>query len=261
MRRMARPAQPVAIVQAHMELEWLAPIIWRRVQVPANITLGRLHRVIQAAMGWTDSHLHEFIVGDVHVGIPDDDVLPYPIQPEVRVKPDTALLGRRHFDYLYDFGDNWEHTLRIEKTLPAAPLAHPICIAGENACPPEDVGCAPGYEDFLRIIQKSNDPEHEDMLEWWGGPLDPAAFNINLVNPHLKRVKLQLSGRSRPDGYDHLRSQDEIFGRQRQGAADDFRRGRHATWDEADSLFANCEYRPIGQEVRLVGEGVQAVSS
>jgi hypothetical protein len=192
MARAARPSAPVPIVQLHLELEWVTPLIWREVQVPANVTLGRLHRVIQTAMGWSDSHLHEFIVGDDHFGVPheDDDLLPYRVHPEARVRLDTALLGRRHFDYLYDFGDHWEHKLRIEKRLPPAPLAHPVCLGGANACPPEDVGGAPGYEDFLRIIQDPSDAEHEYTLEWCGGAFDPHAFDIDQVNRLLKHIKL-----------------------------------------------------------------------
>jgi len=192
MARAARSSTPSPIVLLHMELEWVMPVVWRQVQVPADITLERLHRVIQAAMGWTDSHLHEFIVGDEHFGVPDedDDFLPYPVHSETRVKLDAVLSGRRHFDYLYDFGDSWEHKLRLDKTLPSAPLAHPICVGGANACPPEDVGGAPGYEDFLRVIQDPSDSEHEYTLEWCGGTFDPHAFDINLANRLLKRIKL-----------------------------------------------------------------------
>jgi hypothetical protein len=192
MARVTRQRAPVTIVQLHMELEWVTPIVWRTVQVPANITLGRLHRVIQATMGWTDSHLHEFIVGDDHFGVPhdDDDFLPYLLHAETRIKLDAALGGRRHFDYLYDFGDSWRHKLRIESTLPPAPLAHPVCVGGANACPPEDVGGAPGYEDFLRVTQDPSDPEHEYTLEWCGGAFDPHAFDIDQANRLLKRIKL-----------------------------------------------------------------------
>ena len=192
MARTRRTSTEVPIVQLYMELEWIAPIVWRRIQVPHSITLGRLHRVIQATMGWTDSHLHEFIIGGAHFGVPDpeNDYLPYPVHPEGRVKLDTALMGRRHFDYLYDFGDNWEHKLRIENTLISVPLAHPVCVDGANACPPEDVGGSPGYEDFLRIIQDPHDPEHEAMLTWCGRTFDPTAFDIDQVNWRLKRIKL-----------------------------------------------------------------------
>jgi hypothetical protein len=110
--------------------------------------------------------------------------------PEARFRLDAALHGRRHFDYLYDFGDHWEHKLRIEKRLPPAPLAHPVCVGGANACPPEDVGGAPGYEDFLRIIQDPSHAEHEYRLEWCGGAFDPHAFDIDQVNRLLKHIKL-----------------------------------------------------------------------
>jgi len=181
-----------ANLQLRMELKWIEPVIWRRLVIPANITLGRLHRVIQAVMGWTDSHLHEFMIAGEHYGFADADeeLLPYRVIPETRVRLDAALQRNKTFDYLYDFGDSWEHQLRVENTLPGAPLRHPICIGGECASPPEDVGGPPGYADFLRIILDAKDPEHEETLQWCGGAFDPTFFDIDLVNRLLKRFKL-----------------------------------------------------------------------
>ena len=187
-----RKAQPAPVLQLRIELEDIEPVIWRRILVPANITLGRLHRVIQAAMGWTDSHLHEFVINGLHYGVhdPDDDLLPYQVISETRTQLLNALSGRRRFDYLYDFGDSWQHLIRIEKTLAPTPMSHPMCIDGERACPPEDVGGYPGYADFVRIMSDASHPEHEEMLDWYGGPFDPEAFDVGQADRMLRKVKL-----------------------------------------------------------------------
>lgn len=185
-----------AVLQLRIELKWLKPTIWRRVRVPANITLGKLHPVIQIAMGWTDSHLHEFVIGEQRYGLSDPDWdLSHEIITETRVRLDAALAGRKTFTYIYDFGDSWDHKLKVEKILPPEALTHPICDAGEYACPPDDVGGVPGYVEFVEAIIDPDHPEHAEMLEWCGGSFDPQLFNINFVNRQLKRIKLSLSMR------------------------------------------------------------------
>jgi Plasmid pRiA4b ORF-3-like protein len=148
--------------------------------------------VIQAVMGWTDSHLHEFRIAGQHYGFPDvnDELMPYRVISETWVRLDAALQEIKTFGYLYDFGDSWEHRLHVEKTLPPTPLRHPVCLGGECACPPDDVGGLPGYANFVRIILDPTDPEHEEMLQWCGGAFDPAFFDIDLANRLLERIKL-----------------------------------------------------------------------
>lgn len=192
MARTRRKSPPAPVLQLRIELDDIEPLIWRRVLVPANITLGRLHRVIQAAMGWTDSHLHEFVIDGLHYGVsdPDDDMLPYQVIAETRARLLSALNGRRRFDYLYDFGDSWEHLVRVEKTLPPMPMSQPMCVGGERACPPEDVGGCSGYTDFVRIMGAPSDSEHEELLEWYGGLFDPDAFDVAQADRMLSRIKL-----------------------------------------------------------------------
>ena len=187
------PSAPKAstALEIRIELKWLKPSIWRRVRVPAHIALGKLHRVIQTAMGWTDSHLHEFLIGGRRYGIenPDWD-MPFEIVDEAKVPLDTALKARKTFTYTYDFGDSWEHTLKVEKKLSGEVLIHPLCEAGKHACPPEDVGGPDGYVNFLHAVLDSHHPEHQAMLDWCGGSFDPYAFDIDQVNRQLKRIKL-----------------------------------------------------------------------
>jgi len=179
------------LVQLRVELRHLKPAIWRRLLVPDTITLARLHRVLQIAMGWTDSHLHEFDIGGARYGIPDPDWPDSPpVTPEGRVTLVRAIApGVKQFGYLYDFGDNWEHTVRVEAVLDnelGAPA--PICTDGANCCPPEDVGGVSGYLEFLQAIKDPMHEEHEDMLRWAGRHFDPAAIDIDAVNARLLKL-------------------------------------------------------------------------
>ncbi|VVO69602.1 IS66 family transposase ISPre3 [Pseudomonas fluorescens] len=142
-------------------------------------------------MGWSDSHLHEIEIAGENYGMPDPDGWGATVNPEARKTLIKALNGKRTFNYLYDFGDNWHHRIKVEKTLPAiaCPQA-PYCIEGANACPPEDVGGGPGNEDFLEAMGNPNHPEHDAMAEWHGDAFDPAAFECERVNQWFKRIKV-----------------------------------------------------------------------
>ncbi|WP_051229564.1 plasmid pRiA4b ORF-3 family protein [Paludibacterium yongneupense] len=115
-----------------------------------------------------------------------DDVL-----SEKRVTLKKALGGTRKFDYLYDFGDGWQHTIKIRKTMPGDPgLKLPLCTGGENACPPEDVGGPCGYEEFLEAIRDPRHEEHEAMLAWCGGEFDPGYFDLAAVDLRFSTMKI-----------------------------------------------------------------------
>ncbi|CAN7341362.1 plasmid pRiA4b ORF-3 family protein [Trinickia sp. LjRoot230] len=182
---------PAPVYQLHIELKYLKPAVWRRVLVPASIRLPKLHVVLLLAMGWEGGHLHEFMFGDTNYGVPDLD---FPSDPpmlnEARVTLDRALGTRKSFTYLYDYGDNWQHRVKIEKVLPTDPeLRSPICLDGRNACPPEDVGGGPGYIEFLDAIIDPAHEEHQQLLDWCGGGFDPAAFDLHTANERLFEIK------------------------------------------------------------------------
>jgi hypothetical protein len=180
------------IYQIKVTLRHSKPPIWRRIQVPADVNLARLHRILQVVMGWDDYHLHQFTVGGVDYGVPDPEYASWghEMRDEQRVKlgqlvPEEGL----KFVYEYDFGDSWEHELLVEKILPAEPgVDYPRCLKGKRACPPEDVGGVWGYDDFLEIIRTPDHPEHDDMLEWIGGEFDPEAFDLDEINAELKMI-------------------------------------------------------------------------
>lgn len=178
------------IYQVKVTLHYSKPPIWRRIQVRSDITLARLHGVLQAVMGWAGYHLHQFSVGQTYYGVPHPDFGPE-MQDETQVKLNQIAPGEGYkFVYEYDFGDSWEHILLVEKVLPPDPDAHyPVCIKGRRACPPEDVGGMWGYYEFLEAIQDPNHPEHENYVEWIGGDFDPEAFDLDEVNAALRTMR------------------------------------------------------------------------
>jgi len=191
-RRSRRRGSAAPIYQLKVTLREIRPPIWRRLQVSGEVTLARLHDALQVAMGWTDSHLHQFRVGREVYGIPDPEDLDWgpPVRDERRVKLSSVLRAEKaRMVYQYDFGDNWEHDVRVEKILPADPSTElPVCLTGKRACPPEDCGGPWGYENLLRVVSDPEDPEHEEMLEWLGGPWDPEDFEPAVVNELLRDV-------------------------------------------------------------------------
>lgn len=190
------PAAPVeppprgASVQVKVTLRGVRPPIWRRLVLPADMRLSRLHDVLQLAMGWTDSHLHQFVVGRRFIGVPSpDDWQELEDEQKIRLW-NVAATPRARLHYEYDFGDSWEHDVVVEKVLPdGGGIRAPACLAGARSCPPEDVGGVWGYQGFLEAIRDASHPEHEDMLEWIGGKFDPEAFDPEGVTAALRRLR------------------------------------------------------------------------
>jgi Plasmid pRiA4b ORF-3-like protein len=183
---MARPKEPGVVYQLKITLRDIKPPVWRRVQVQ-DCSLAKLHGIIQTCMGWSNSHLHAFEIGGEQYGEPDPDGM-METQDERKVKlRQVVAQGYKKFSYTYDFGDNWDHTIQVEKVLDAEPGArYPRCIAGQRACPPEDCGGPWGYGDLLDAIQNPDHERHEELLEWVGGEFDPEKFDIEEVNEDLR---------------------------------------------------------------------------
>lgn len=159
------------------------PTIWRRILAPDG-TLDGLHEHIQTAMGWTNSHLHQFEIRGRIYGDPellDDGFGDIEFVDSRQTRLSALLAGKRllrKFRYTYDFGDGWEHAIEFEGVVPAeAGKKYPCCIDGKRACPPEDVGGVWGYPEFLEAIRNPKHEEHESYLEWIGGEFDPEAFS------------------------------------------------------------------------------------
>ena len=177
--------------QLHIELQWVQPKVWRRLLVPITIELPLLHATLLFGMGWQGGHIHEFVIGGENYGPKDMaehdlDMGLDPLVDEECVTLREMLGARKTFVYVYDFGDDWCHKVKVEKIVTLdVPIATGVCIGGENACPPEDVGGPPGYEEFLAAMADPKHPEHRDLKKWIGGSFDPAAFNVAEVNERL----------------------------------------------------------------------------
>jgi len=177
-----------SIYQIKISLIGAKPPIWRTFLVPSDLRLDAFHDVIQIVMGWTDSHLHQFIANNVFYGIPDDE-FGMEIENEAKFKLFHLLKKEKDtIKYEYDFGDSWEHKILLEKIFPFdTKTALPVCIKGKRACPPEDCGGIWGYEDLLETISNPKHPDHEDMLDWLGGEFDPEEFDLEEINRDLAK--------------------------------------------------------------------------
>lgn len=182
-----RKSSKALIYQIKVTLRGIEPPIWRRFQVPAEVTLAELHDVLQSVMSWWDYHLHEFIVGEDHYGVPHPEYM-FEMKDESRVRLNEVAEEGSELVYMYDFGDSWMHDLKVEKVMEPKPgQRYPVCIEGRRATPPEDVGGIWGYEEYVEAMVDPDHPEHEDYLEW-RGEYDPEAFNLDEVNAALREL-------------------------------------------------------------------------
>jgi hypothetical protein len=186
-QRQQPPGQ--SVVQLRIELAEVQPLVWRRLLVPGSVRLAKLSLMLQAAMGWTNSHLHNFRIGDDLYGMHYDE------HPEDEIDEHTvtvlqALREHDRFSFDYDFGDGWEHEVTVE-AMSRTPtgLKFAVCLDGQNACPPEDCGGPYGYETMLEAIANPSHEEHEDLTRWLGGPFDPVAFDLAATNAALQQAR------------------------------------------------------------------------
>lgn len=182
------------IFQFKITLNDSNPKIWRRIQVPTGYTFFDLHVAIQDAMGWTDTHLHGFRIAQkgglrsiiIQYPNPEDD-FDYGERDERKEHiADYFTKIAKQCVYEYDFGDGWCHTVLFEKEVsPEMKMAYPRCIAGKNACPPEDCGGVGGYEYLQSVLKNPKHPEHKDILAWLflekASDFDPSEFDMDEV--------------------------------------------------------------------------------
>lgn len=188
----------IPVYQLKVTLDGIRPLIWRQILVPGNTTLNIMHDILQIIMGWKDYHLHHFFISNRYYGDPEfDEYGDLEMIPEEEFILSKVITGEGfRFKYVYDYGDNWEHSLIVEKISYSDKREnHPICIQGERACPPEDVGGRWGYKDFIKAISKLNHPEHDEYLTWVGGEYDPENFNREEVNSKLRQLAYSPSAR------------------------------------------------------------------
>jgi hypothetical protein len=189
-----KTAVPPEIYQLKVTLLGTSPPIWRRLLLPADLTLAQVHDVLQAAMGWEDCHMHEFCVGHRHFGQPnpEDRLMGMPpVENERKVRLSSVLgrIGAKAI-YTYDFGDSWEHGLVLEKRLSPDPdTAYPVCTGGQLACPPEDCGGIGGFYDLLDALGDPAHDQYDELRDWVGDDYDPEVFSVEDVNRMLKPLQ------------------------------------------------------------------------
>jgi hypothetical protein len=186
-------AEPQKVYELRVTLMETDPPIWRRIRVRGETTLASLDRIIQTAMGWTNSHLHTFTAGGVLYAEPSDE---WEVEDERRTRlAQVAVEEGEAFVYEYDLGDSWRHQVVVEgvRFLRKSEGARPVCLAGERACPAEDSGGIGGYYEKLACLADPDREEREDTKVWiesmTGGPYDPEAFDLDAVNRALARLR------------------------------------------------------------------------
>lgn len=194
-KRVSGPAQ---IYVLKITLRGSKPPIWRRFAVPGDFGLDELHETIQIVMGWQNYHLHEFIAADGNrftafdPDLDDEDFLEER-EDEARFRLCDVVEGvGSKLRYEYDFGDGWEHVIRVERIEPRQPgVQYPVCLKGRGACPPEDCGGMWGYVELLEALSDPKHERHQELMEWAGGPIDPEAFDCDEVNALLRQAQSQ----------------------------------------------------------------------
>ena len=183
------------IARLKITLDDVKPTVLRRVEVPLSIRLDRLHLAIQAAMGWSNSHLYEIRAGDVGWGDPDPDGGDGPFDArKARLVDVLEDVGTKTLRYLYDFGDGWEHTIKIERIMDAVPgVAYPHLVEAAGRCPPEDVGGPWGYAEFLEAIHDPKHDRHAELKDWIGDDFDPNLVDTDQLADELAALAKQWS--------------------------------------------------------------------
>ena len=172
-----------SIARLKVTLDDVKPAVQRRLEVPLTIRLDRLHLVLQAALGWTDSHLYEIKAGGVGWGMPDPDFGDDPLDArKARLVDVLEDVGTKTIKYLYDFGDGWEHTIKVERVTEAVPgVAYPVLLDAKGRCPPEDVGGPWGYDEFLEALADPDHEDHADTKVWAGRNYDPKVVDVEAL--------------------------------------------------------------------------------
>lgn len=176
-----------SIYQIQIALKDSKPKIWRRILVQSDVKLDDFHRILQTTMGWTNSHLHQFSAGPQEYAPEEFEI--DGAKDSRKVKLEKILNEKQpNILYEYDFGDGWEHSIILEKTLPFDDkVTLPVCLAGKRNCPPEDCGGIWGYGDLLEILSNPGHPEYEEWIEWVGEDFDPADFDKEFINEQLQQ--------------------------------------------------------------------------
>jgi hypothetical protein len=181
------------IAKLAIALDEVKPPVKRLIEVPLSIRLDRLHKVFQIVIGWENVHLYEFRIGrKIAYGVPDPD-WDFGRSPRPANKTTLAELfaatRNKPFKYVYDFGDNWEHTVKLEAVAAPEPgTVYPRLVSAKGRCPPEDVGGTRGYTRYLKAMADPRHDRHAEMVEWRGPDFDPNAVDEAGIRKRLDRL-------------------------------------------------------------------------
>ncbi len=187
-----------AIYQIKCKLLYTKPVIFRTILVKSNITFYELHHILQIAMGWFNCHLFNFKYLDYYLELPnvEDDIFDslgkfQKIDPRKIALNEFFISTNTVINYTYDFGDNWKHEIVLQKIIDPGTIVKslPACIKGKYACPPEDCGSIPGYQNIINIMKNPKHREYKSYVKWLGAPFDMERFDIELVNEELQGLK------------------------------------------------------------------------
>jgi hypothetical protein len=185
------------IARVRITLDDVEPTILRRIEAPLDIRLERLHLTIQAAMGWDNKHLYEMRAGDVgwSTPYPEADWAGFFVDArEVRLVDVIEVIGTSGMKYLYDFGDGWEHTVRIERLFDPEPgITYPRLTEAKRRCPPEDVGGPLAYVEFVEAMQNPRHKRHKERRQWFGGDFDPERVDQDRLADEIAALAKQWS--------------------------------------------------------------------
>ena len=214
-RRRAKTPQPEQVHELKITLRRSKPPIWRRIAVPSDIKLSDLHLVIQIVMGWTNSHLHQFVLRNTRPRPRNEELRSLDMlarfdrlmisrdrcwsdprmeleeaEDETKIRLcELAPAVKSKLIYEYDFGDGWDHQIEAVKIGPPAEgMDYPVCLKGKLACPPEDCGGIWGYYEMLEALKDPKHERHEDSVEWIGGHFDPERFDLDEINAELAEL-------------------------------------------------------------------------
>ena len=191
----------------HVRLRGIEPPIWRTIEVPGAWSLEDVHFAIQVAMGWTNSHLHQFKIGGTHYGMLDSDGAGDLGLEDEREHRLQDVVHEDSFVYEYDFGDSWEHDVTVQRVADVAKPPRARCIAGARACPPEDCGGVGGYENLLEALANPDHEEHEDLVTW-SGDFQPEQFMLPKrgadLHEEMEKLKAHYEGDAPFDELDEL---------------------------------------------------------
>jgi hypothetical protein len=190
--RYAGHMSTASIIRLKITLDDVEPVVMRRVTVRFGIRLDRLHTIVQAAMGWSNSHLWEFLAGGTGWAPrgADDDIRDGPLDASKATLLDVLSdVGGKSVKYVYDFSDGWEHTIKVEKVFENIPgLDRPFLLEAAGRCPPEDIGGPSGYAEFLAAIRHPNHERHAEFAGRYGTDFNPAAVNVKALEAAVEAI-------------------------------------------------------------------------